>query len=509
MTEDKAASTEGKPTPKAVPKEERERRKQVRRRWQLLQRVRQAVQLLLLALFLFLVYQTTRKGVDSLPVNLFSRFDPLMALVSMVAARKFITNMIPALVTIVVTLALGRVWCGWICPMGTVLDLYGPRQTPRLPEWFRKIKYFLFFAVLTGALLGSLAVLWLDPITIFVRPLAGAVYPAILRQTTPVTVTKTLTSTATVADKVVKAGVPTAPKPFIYPLLAVPLVILLALNLLGRRFWCRYLCPLGAWVALLSKFAWFKRNVSDACVACKACSKACPMQTIDQNKHFESDPGECLQCWTCFSKCPTAAIYYEGKASAGFGHSYDPSRRQMLASLVVGVGGTLLLKSDMLKKKYAYLIRPPGAKEDEFLSKCIRCGQCVKGCPNNALHLSGVMGGLESLWTPILIPRIGPCDYGCNTCGKVCPTQAIPKLSLEEKRKAVLGTAVLNTDTCIRCLICIKECPVQGALVKGKIEGKKGDYPLVNANLCIGCGVCEYVCPVKGEAAIRVHAPGA
>jgi len=214
-------------------------------------------------------------------------------------------------------------------------------------------------------------------------------------------------------------------------------------------------------------------------------------------------------CWTCFSKCPTAAIYYEGKASAGFGHSYDPSRRQMLASLVVGVGGTLLLKSDMLKKKYAYLIRPPGAKEDEFLSKCIRCGQCVKGCPNNALHPSGVMGGLESLWTPILIPSIGPCDYGCNTCGKVCPTQAIPKLSLEEKRKTVLGTAVLNTDTCIRCLICIKECPVQGALVKGKIEGKKGDYPLVNANLCIGCGVCEYVCPVKGEAAIRVHAPGA
>jgi len=384
-----------------------------------------------------------------------------------------------------------------------VRELYGPRVTPRLPEWFRKLKYFLRFAVIAGALLGSLGVMWLDPITVFVRPLAGTIFPAVLKATKAMSST---VSSATVGTAVAKAGASNPAKPIVYPLLALPLIILLVLNLFGRRFWCRYLCPLGAWVAFMSKFAWFKRSVSDACISCKACTKACPMQTINAEKKFESDPGECLQCWSCFPKCPTAAIHYEGKASAGVGHSYDPSRRQMLGSLVVGLGSAFLLKTNVLKKKFTYLIRPPGAEEDEFLSKCIRCGQCIKGCPNNALHLSGVLGGLESLWTPILIPRIGPCDYGCNTCGQVCPTQAIPKLSLEEKRTAVLGTAVLNPETCIRCMICQKQCPVQGAIEKGKVEGKKGEFPIVKADKCIGCGVCEYVCPVKGEAAIRVHA---
>ena len=70
---------------------------------------------------------------------------------------------------------------------------------------------------------------------------------------------------------------------------------------------------------------------------------------------------------------------------------------------------------------------------------CIRCGACVKVCPTNVLQPASSMG-LEGAWTPVLVPRLGYCDYSCNACGQVCPTGAIPALTLEEKRTRVLGT---------------------------------------------------------------------
>ena len=165
---------------------QREQWKKTKQRWTLVKRVRQLVQFALLALFLYLVWTTTKKGVDALPTNLFSRFDPLMAVVAMIGGRTFIANMIPGLITIVATLLFGRFWCGWICPLGTVLDQYGARVTEKIPSWFRNIKYLLLFAFLFAAVVGSLALMWMDPITIFVRPLAGTAFPAILQKTAPI-----------------------------------------------------------------------------------------------------------------------------------------------------------------------------------------------------------------------------------------------------------------------------------------------------------------------------------
>jgi len=463
-------------------------------------RVRQVVQLALLALFLYLVWSTTKKGVEALPINIFSRFDPLMAVASMVGSKRLVLNMVPAFITILATLLLGRFWCGWICPLGTVLNLFGPNKKQGISDRLRQVKYFLLFAFVAAALLGSLALMWLDPITIFVRPLAGAIFPAILQKTAPITPSLELQ----------KARLVQLPlKPIVYPILALPLLIVLGLNLVTKRFWCRYLCPLGALVALLAKFSWIKRYVDKkTCLEWGHCLPSCPMDTIAE-ADLSSDPGECIMCLDCLGVCPVAATKFGPQPKPGFGFAYDPSRRQAIASIATGVAGAVLLHTDFLKSKYPFQLRPPGAKEEQFLSKCIRCGQCVKVCPNNALHLSLFEAGLESIWSPLLVPRIGNCDYNCNACGQVCPTQAIPKLPLEEKRKAVIGTAVVDFDRCIRCMLCIKACPVEGALGQARVEGRKGVFPQVVPERCIGCGACEFVCPVKGEAAIRVYAPGA
>ena len=103
----------------------------------------------------------------------------------MIAARQIVAALlIGTAVTLVVTLLLGRVWCGWICPLGTVLD-GTPRgtsrsatkltRTPRL----RKVKYILLAFILLLALLGNMTLLILDPITLLYRTVTTAFWPAL------------------------------------------------------------------------------------------------------------------------------------------------------------------------------------------------------------------------------------------------------------------------------------------------------------------------------------------
>jgi len=487
--------------------EERQRRKQVRRRWQLARRLRQLIQYVALALFLYLFVRTTRDGGSPIPVNLFARLDPLLALNTMLAARSVIPTFAPAILTVLATLVLGRIWCGWICPLGTILDLFGTNVREVIPERLRQAKYFLLFVVIAAALLGSLPLMGLDPITIVESSLVGAIYPAMLRGMAASVGSRfpaILPRMATSAGRLLL-------EPDVYPILALPLVIL-GLNLVARRFWCRYLCPLGALVALLSKFSWLKRHVADSCPECKQCVPQCPMDIISE-EDFSTDPGECLQCLNCFARCADASLTFKGGWSPGFGYEYDPSRRQFLASLASGVVVASLPKTSLLKNKNPYLLRPPGAREDEFLTKCVRCGQCIKICPTGALHPAVFEAGLAGVGTPMLVPRLGYCDYSCNACGQVCPSGAIPPLSLEEKRRAVIGTALIDVDQCGNCVACTVSCPVDAIELEEVEEGKRGIFRLVAPERCIGCGICEYLCPVNravgGEAAIRVYAPGA
>ena len=86
------------------------------------------------------------------------------------------------------------------------------------------------------------------------------------------------------------------------------------------------------------------------------------------------------------------------------------------------------------KGRHDRLLRPPGAlDESDFLSRCIRCGECMKVCPNNALQPTLTEAGLEGLWTPTLVPRIGYCEPSCVLCSEVCPTGAIWQITPREK----------------------------------------------------------------------------
>jgi len=917
-----------------------EHRQQLQRQQRAWRRVRQVVQFLLLALFVYLFVNMKRDGGSPIPVNIFSLFDPLLAVSSMVAAREWIPAFALALVTVVLTLAVGRVWCGWICPLGTVLELFGPRGRRGLPLKLRQVKYYVLFTILFLALLGSMAFMYFDPITVFIRGLVSFITPAI--------------SLA----------------------VAVPLVLILLLNLfVERRFWCRYLCPLGGLIGLLSRFAWLKRDVKEReglqpcrmncpagtnvtgfvaqvsqgrfkqasdlirqhnplttvcghvcphpcesdcnrkgcdqaisvnslerfvgdyarergwtgpkpvpitsdhkvavvgagpagltaayhlrrmgygvkifetlpvvggmltagipryrlprevldadvdfitgqgveietgvdvdphkldelrreydalfvavgahrsrhlgvsgedlrgvvhgveflrelnvsrdvevgstvavigggdvavdaarcalrlgadvtiyyrrsrkempcrgeeleeaeeeqvkieylvtpawflgeagrvvgmecqrlelgepdesgrrrpvpipsseftvpvdmvivaigqspeldllsgsgvevasrstieanaagetslagvfaggdavsgpatvteaigagvraataidrylrgesvsveerparrieleelpreiwpqeghrpavatlaavarrmcfdevrqtltpgdavkeaqrcinwnCAECGICAQVCPMGAIDPTD-FSSHPSECTLCMDCVAFCPAGVSVFEGGWGTAPVHEYDPSRRKFLASAATAAAGFGLISTGVIKRTNPHLLRPPGigGNESEFLSKCVRCGQCLKVCPRQTLRPAAFEAGLDAIWTPVLVPQLGGCDYECNACGQVCPSGAIPPLSLAEKRKAVIGTAFVDRDRCISCMLCEGVCPVHAI---GQVLVGDQRYPQVDPDMCIGCGNCEYNCPVEGEVAIRVYARG-
>ena len=196
-----------------------------------------------------------------------------------------------------------------------------------------------------------------------------------------------------------------------------------------------------------------------------------------------------------------------------------------IGSAVAGVA--LFHSSALAKREPPFLLRPPGAREanDDILdlSKCVRCAECIRACPTSGLQPAVFEAGLQGFGTPVLIPRLGYCDYSCNACGQVCPVQAIPPMSLEEKRQAVIGKAYIDENRCIAwsdhqpCIVCEEMCPLPDKAIQleqAQVWSTDGELislqlPHVIRERCIGCGICEYKCPVNSLAAIRVYVPDA
>jgi polyferredoxin len=415
-------------------------------------RLRQTVQILALLLFLAIFIYTNAQRPQRFWADLFSRLDPLLMLTATLAGRVLVSGAALVGITVVLTLLFGRVWCGWICPLGTVLEWLRPRRSRHKPppQQWRAIKYLLLFAILVAAFLGNQTLIILDPITILNRTLTTAIWPALRYAIAEIEIVlyqfPALWGPLDAVHGAVVQPVFQEVQPVftLAALVAFLFVALVALNWWAERFWCRYLCPLGGLLGLLSKLSIVRREVSDECAQCARCIHQCPTDTIDPRDNYRSDPAECIVCFDCLTDCTRAGIGFRwhlpgwmpvnnrvARWRPARWREYDPTRRQALVAMGASVAGVALFGAEPIRQHQpATMIRPPGADLDDFSALCVRCGACIRVCPTQGLQPSFLEGGIQNVLTPRLVPRLGYCSFACNACGQVCPTGAIPNLEL-------------------------------------------------------------------------------
>ncbi len=493
-------------------------------------------QSLFFLLFLVLFIKTDYSGIDELnwAVNLLFRIDPFLAFAAMLAAKTLIALMLPALVTLGLTLLFGRFFCSWVCPMGALIDasrrLFRPAVT--LPEQGRlQIKYYLLLFLLTAACFGLPLAGYLDPFSLLVRGFTFAVHPSLDHATTTL-FTWTYQQappwinelTEPVYALLKRYVLPFSDKVYGVSVLSLLLLLtVLGLSWVESRFFCRKVCPLGALLALVARFSLLRLTGGTAeCGQCRQCRSVCPMAAIDETRTIA--PAECTLCLDCLTHCPRSRIHYGMKRLESGRQAPDLSRRALVASLAAGALAPLVLPTrPHARHADPMLIRPPGAlAEKEFLGQCVRCGECMKVCIGNALHATWLEAGLEGIFTPRLIGRIGYCEYNCTLCGQVCPTGAIQRLDKAKKQSFVIGRAHFDKNRClpyaagVPCIVCEEHCPTPDKAIKFReveIENNKGErvsvrQPYVIEHLCIGCGICENKCPISGSAAVLVTSAG-
>ncbi len=420
---------------------------------------------------------------------------------------------------VLITLIFGRVYCSFLCPLGTLQDLLiaGSRKFGWQPKHsFSKplngLRYTILTLTAAVAFIGSLSLVnLLDPYSV-----AGRIFTHVLQ---PLFISA------------YNLGI-MALKPFdiyFYPkqMAFIPLsvlavtagfVMLISVLAITRgRLYCNTVCPVGTFLGLLSRVSIFRFMLDQkACSECVRCENVCKARCIDP-QNASIDMTRCVGCFNCLAACSKTSIRYQRRQGKTGTDAWSPSRRGFVIGSVAAVGAGLLAFNTNIRSFLSSTsaqanpppVTPPGSvNTTRYTQACTACSLCVSVCPTRVLTPAFMDFGVSGLLQPKMNYEKSFCDYECNACSKVCPTGAITPLPLDEKKLTQIGEAELLKDVCVvfvdhfNCGACGEVCPTHAIRFTDKNNIL---YPEIDKQYCIGCGACQLACPTKPRS-IVVHA---
>ena len=365
-----------------------------------------------------------------------------------------------AITIALLTLFFGRLFCSFMCPLGSSLSFIALFSKKGKKKIYPIIGGFIL-GLFIGAMVFGLAFVFrlLDPYSLFGRALTAPLWFGVIF-----------------------------------------LVVIFIVTFFFGRLFCTSFCPVGLLLSLIARRSAFGITIPDECVHCGKCENVCPTGCIDQKKS-EVKRAYCVMCLDCLTVCPRTGptfsfLWKKSKEEK----APDLERRNFLLALsagaAVGLAGGGLFKAISKKRskeesEKELLVRPPGAiTESSFLAKCTACGLCVSKCPQKVLTL-----GPAGFGAPRLDFKKGSCSLDCTLCSSICPTGALRSIATERKKTFVIGKANFNAKKCIAfqgegaCGKCAAPCPTAAITLRAN------GTPKLDTEKCLGCGGCQNVCP--------------
>lgn len=431
-------------------------------------------------------------------------------------------NIVVLIALVALTLIFGRVYCSSICPMGIYQDIvawFSKKARKKKRYTYSKAKTILRWSVLGATLIAFLSGFtfllgMLDPYGAYGRFVTHLFRPAYLAGNNLLeTIFTSFNNYSLYKVGIYSLGL------FSMIMALITLLVIGFLAWKNGRTYCNTICPVGTTLGFLSRFSLFKIQFADEkCNMCGLCSMKCKASCID-SKNKIVDYSRCVTCFNCIEACKRSAMRYAPvfTRSKESKPADESKRRFLLATLVTSLAAGKLIAQTVTQPslskrelKRQTPIAPPGALSfDHFREKCISCHLCVSKCPSHVIKPAFLEYGPGGMMQPKLYFDHGFCNYDCTVCCDICPTDALVKLTGEEKHHTQMGRVNFIIENCIvyydetNCGACSEHCPTQAVYMvpyKGSLT-----IPETNPNICVGCGGCEYVCPAIPYKAIYVE----
>lgn len=425
------------------------------------------------------------------------------------------------IVVFVLTLLFGRVYCSFLCPLGTLQDVlwnlasrFKKRKRFKFQPHRNLIRYSILGITIIILLFGSVLFLnLLDPYSLFGKISSNLFRPLwYFINNTGAWVLGKFENYSLYRVEMKSYSWAS----FGYSLGVFGLILWLVYK--HGRLYCNTVCPVGAFLGLAAKFSLFRIRLDETvCNSCGICGSNCKAECID-TKNKKVDFSRCVGCLNCLTACPSSGVKFSvsrSKPVVEKTNSMDENpRRNFLKNATLVAGGVMTVAGDAFAEglsdgkipvKKEYTIIPPGALSiDHFTNSCTACHLCVSACPTHVIQPSLFQYGLKGMLQPYLDYHTHFCNFECTICSDVCPTGAILPIGLEEKKLTQLGISKFIKENCVvytdekDCGACSEHCPTKAVnMVFYKNDLK---IPEVTKEICIGCGACEYACPTTPKS---------